>query len=145
MGDAHGLKEQGLPVLVPDISVLAPVGIGGYALAAEGIDESSCRKVNRPAREEKIPLPGFVLRKGRFYAQGKDLRAVAKLFADGNPKWGLINGGNFYIFSNSFRRDCRQQNLTPISEYEDSRQVCLILILSNLDAFVKSPNRNSAT
>jgi len=107
MGDAHGLKEQSLPELVPDISVIAPVGIGGYALAAEGVDESFCRKVYRPAREEKIPLPEFVLRKGRFYAQGKDLRAVAKLFADGNPKGGLINGGDFYIFSDSFRRACR--------------------------------------
>jgi hypothetical protein len=107
MGDAHGLKEQGLPELVPDILVITPVGVGGYAPAAEGVDESFCRKVYCPAREEKIPLPGFVLRKGRFYAQGKDLRAVAKLFADGNPKGGLINGGDFYIFSDSFRRACR--------------------------------------
>jgi len=107
MGDAHRLKEQSLPELVPDISVIAPVGIGGYALATEGVDESFCRKVYRPAREEKIPLPGFVLRKGRFDAQGKDLRAVAKLFADGNPKWGVINGKDFYIFSDSFRRACR--------------------------------------
>ena len=105
MGDAHGLKEQGLPELVADISVIAPVGVGGYAFAAEGVDESSCRKVYPPAREEKIPFPGFVLRKGRSYAQGKDLRALAKLFADGNPKGGRINGGDFYVSSNSFRRD----------------------------------------
>jgi hypothetical protein len=106
MGDAQGLKEQGLPELVADISVIAPVGIGGYALAAEGVDETMSRKVYLPAREEKIPLPGFVLRKGRSYAQGKDLRTVAKLFADGNPKGALINGGDFYVPSNSVRRDC---------------------------------------
>ena len=28
MGDAHGLKKQGLTELVPDVSVIAPVGIG---------------------------------------------------------------------------------------------------------------------
>ena len=106
MGDAQGLKEQGLPELVADISVIAPVGVGRYTLAAEGVNKTMSRKVYLPAREEKVPLPGFVLRKGRSYAQGKNLRTVAKLFADGNPKGALINGGDFYVTSNSVRRDC---------------------------------------
>jgi hypothetical protein len=106
MGDAHGLKEQGLPELVADISVIAPVGVGGYTFAAEGVDESFCRKVYLPAREEKIPLPGFVFRKGRPYPQCKNLRAVAELFADGNPKGELVNGGDFYVSSKFLRRDC---------------------------------------